>query len=70
MLTVFRLLEVARRGVFLSIALEPDVFGAWVGKSLHQTVQSFTWWRDNLATLGTLKESRDLLNAGVFLLEP
>src|SRR5688572_14262548 len=38
MLVIARLLEVARSGVFLSISLLPDVFGAWIGHSLHQTV--------------------------------
>lgn len=70
MLVVSRLLEVARRGVFLSISLVPDQFGVWVGKSLHQTVQSFVQWRDQLACLGTVKEARDLLTTGVYLVEP
>lgn len=70
MLVVHRLLEVARRGVFLSIHLEPDHFGVWVGKPLHQTVQSFVAWRDQLAVLGTVVEARDLLNTGVYLVKP
>lgn len=67
MLVVHQLLQVARRGVFLSISLQPDVFGAWVGKPLHQTVQSFTAWRDQLAELGTVTEARDLLSTGLYL---
>lgn len=70
MLVVSRLLEVARRGVFLSIALNPDVFGAWVGKPLHQTVQGFVAWRDQLAAIGVVKEARDLLHCGVYLVTP
>lgn len=66
MLVIHRLLSVARKGVFLSISLVPDAFGAWVGKPLHQSVQSFTAWRDQLATLGEVVEARDLLTSGVY----
>ena len=67
MLVVHQMLRVARRGVFLSISLVPDGFGAWVGKPLHQSVQSFTAWRDQLATIGEVVECRDLLTSGVYL---
>lgn len=70
MLVVRRLLDVARRGVFLSICLQPDVNGYWVGKPLHQTVQSFTEWRDQLATIGRLQECRDLLHTGLYYVVP
>lgn len=70
MLVVQRLLDVARRGVFLSISLEPDNFGVWAGRPLHQSLQSFVAWRDQLSALGRLIEARDLLNTGVYLLEP
>jgi SAM-dependent methyltransferase len=70
MLVVSRLLEVARKGVFLSISLQPDAFGAWIGKPLHQSVQSFSEWRDQLATIGTVLEARDLLTVGVYLVQP
>lgn len=70
MLTIARLLETARLAVFLSIALVPDQFGAWVGQPLHQTVQPFTWWRDRLKELGELVECRDLIDAGVYLVRP
>jgi hypothetical protein len=66
MLAIDQLLRVAQRGVFLSISLVPDNFGAWVGAPLHQTVQSFTWWRDGLAELGTVLEARDLLSTGLY----
>jgi len=67
MLVISRLLGVATRGVFLSIALVPDQFGAWVGHQLHQTVRDFVWWRDRLADLGRLVECRDLGHAGVYV---
>ncbi len=70
MLVIARLLEVARYGVFLSIALHPDELGAYVGKSLHQTVEGYTWWRDRLAELGTVRESRDLGGDGLYLVVP
>lgn len=70
MLTVSRLLAVTRQGLFLSICLEPDHLGVWVGQPLHQTVQPFTWWRDNLAELATVRECRDCLQVGLFALEP
>jgi hypothetical protein len=64
------LLEVARRGVFLSISLMPDEFGAFVGKRLHQSVQTFVQWRDQLHAIGTVVEARDLLHCGVYLVKP
>lgn len=70
MLVIARLLEVTRKGLFLSISLRQDVFGAWVGESLHKTVQPFTAWRDQLGELGTVIEARDLLDTGVYLVAP
>lgn len=70
MLTIFQLLEVSRKGLFLSISLMPDSFGVWVGQPLHQTVQSFTQWRDQLSGVGRVRECRDLLHTGVYLVEP
>ncbi len=70
MLVVRRLLDVARQGVFLSICLTEDNFGIWVGKPLHNTVRPFTWWRDNLQVLGNVVECRDLLDVGLFYVEP
>lgn len=69
-LTVQRLLEVTGLGLFLSVGLEPDNFGAWVGQHLHQTVQPFTWWRDTLSELGTVVNARDLHLAATFLVVP
>jgi 2-polyprenyl-3-methyl-5-hydroxy-6-metoxy-1,4-benzoquinol methylase len=68
MLVISRLLEAAPK-VFLSISLMPDQFGVWVGKPLHQTVQTFPQWRDQLNTLGRVVEARDLLHTGVYLVE-
>lgn len=67
MLTLARLLSLARKGLFLSIALVPDHFGIWIGANLHRTVQPFGWWRDRLRDLGQLVECRDLLVNGVYL---
>lgn len=70
MLVIRRLLDVARRGVFLSISLVPDRFGVWVGQPLHHTVQSFVWWKDRLASLGVVREARDLIDTGLYYVEP
>lgn len=70
MLVIARLLEVARKGVFLSINLMPDELGAWIGTPLHQSVQTFVAWRDQIATLGRIRECRDLLGFALFLVEP
>ena len=69
MLACEQMLRVSRRGLFLSVSLVPDNFGVWVGKSLHQTVQPFTWWRDSLRELGRVADARDLLHAATFYLE-
>ncbi len=70
MLVLRNLLAVATEGVFLSIALGPDVYGAIIGESLHVTVQPYVWWRDRLAELATVVESRDLLNVGLYYVRP
>lgn len=70
MLVVSRLLDVTRTGLFLSISLRLDVHGRWVGKHLHQTVEQFIWWRDNLSSLAEMVECRDLLHTGTFLIRP
>jgi SAM-dependent methyltransferase len=67
MLAIDQMLRVARAGVFLGVSLVPDNFGIWMGESLHQTVQPFTWWRDALTELGTVADARDLLTHAVFL---
>lgn len=70
MLVISRMLQVAGRGVFFSIALTPDQMGFWAGHPLHLTVQPFTWWRDHLRDLGELVECRDLLSSGVYFVRP
>ena len=70
MLVIARLLAVAKRGVFLSISTVPDNYGPLVGATLHQTVQPFVWWRDQLAAMGHLKEARDMLISGCYYVEP
>lgn len=70
MLVIANLLRVAAKGVFLSISLRGDDFGAWVGTPLHQTVQSFTDWKTQLQELGTIVECRDLLHTGLYLVRP
>jgi SAM-dependent methyltransferase len=69
-LAITRMLEVARKGLFISVALGPDQMGVWVGRPLHLTVQPFVWWRDHLDTLGRVIDARDLINEGLFLVEP
>jgi hypothetical protein len=69
MLVVSRLLEVAEEGVFLSVSFVPDQMGVWIGETLHETVQPFTWWRDALNEVGEVVEARDLLGKGAFLVK-
>lgn len=69
MLVVEQMLRVARKGVFLGIATVPDSFGAWVGRPLHQTVDSFVGWREALSELGRVTDARDLLNCASFMVQ-
>lgn len=66
MLAIARMLEMSTH-LFLTVSTVQDSFGAWVGKSLHQTVKPFTWWRDQLNAVGTVIEGRDLLVSAAFL---
>jgi SAM-dependent methyltransferase len=66
MLVAQNLLNAGKRGAFFSISLVPDTLGVWVGTPLHQTVQSFTWWRDCLNEIGTVQECRDLISTGLY----
>jgi len=68
MLAVDQMLRVATRGVFLTISTQPDQFGVWVGRSLHQTVQHYVWWRDSLRELGELVDARDLIGTALFVI--
>jgi 2-polyprenyl-3-methyl-5-hydroxy-6-metoxy-1,4-benzoquinol methylase len=70
MLAAANLINLATKGVFFSIGLQPDHFGVWVGKTLHHTVQSFTQWRDQLRELGNLVDARDLGGAGIYMVTP
>ena len=70
MLAVQALLSVTRRGAFFTIGLTPDSYGVWVGRPLHETVESFVWWRDRLREFGTLQDARDLGSSGLYYLAP
>jgi 2-polyprenyl-3-methyl-5-hydroxy-6-metoxy-1,4-benzoquinol methylase len=70
MLVIARLLETSRKGLFLSISTVPDQFGAWVGESLHHSVQPFVAWRDQIGEIGRIVEARDLLTSAVFWVVP
>ena len=50
------------------IPFTPDVFGQAIGEQLHLTVKPFTWWRDRMREIGELRDARDLMGRGVFLL--
>jgi SAM-dependent methyltransferase len=70
-LAVIRLLEVARRGLFLRVSCSAEPMGTWmVGRPLHLTLESFSWWRDMLRELGDVVEARDVIVGGVFLVVP
>lgn len=70
MLAIAQMLAVTRKALFLSISLKHDRMGAWLGTSLHKTVESFVWWRDNLKEVGEVLEARDLLHTGIYLVRP
>jgi 2-polyprenyl-3-methyl-5-hydroxy-6-metoxy-1,4-benzoquinol methylase len=65
LLTIQNLLRACDR-LFLSIATEPDQFGAAIGQPLHLTVQPFAWWRDRLREIATLHDARDCGNTAIF----
>lgn len=69
MLACEQMLRVSNRGLFLSVSLVPDSFGVWAGKPLHQTVQSFVWWKNSLSELGRVTDARDLVHAATFYVE-
>lgn len=69
-LTIRRLLDVATKGVFLSISLVRDIHGIRVGEVLHETVETFYWWKERIGTLGHIVECRDLLATALFYVEP
>jgi SAM-dependent methyltransferase len=70
MLAVYQMLAVAQEGLFLTVSLVPDSFGVWAGKSLHQSVFPFAWWKEALAEVGDVIEARDLISNAVFVVRP
>lgn len=71
MLAVTEMLALATCGVFLTVSLGRDQAGDWVtGGPLHQTVQSFVWWRDSLRELAQVTDARDLIGAALFVVKP
>jgi hypothetical protein len=54
---------------WLQIALRPDEFGARIGRTLHMTVRSHSWWLGRLATIGKVKEAHDLKSDGLYVVE-
>ncbi len=70
MLAIDQCLRVAKKGVFLSIYFQPDDYGAWVGRPLHQTVQPFVWWREAIKEIAEIVEARDCLKYGLFYVRP
>jgi 2-polyprenyl-3-methyl-5-hydroxy-6-metoxy-1,4-benzoquinol methylase len=70
MLAIHQMLRVAREGLFLTVSLVPDSFGVWAGKSLHQSVFPFSWWKEALNEVGTVVEARDLISNAVFVVRP
>lgn len=59
-----------KEGCFFFICFRPDSFGQKIGKPLHLTVRSYKWWRDHLNEVGNVVEARDLLDNGLFYVEP
>jgi 2-polyprenyl-3-methyl-5-hydroxy-6-metoxy-1,4-benzoquinol methylase len=70
MLAVDQMLRVAKHGLFLAVSMVAEHHGVWMGRTLHQTVQPFLWWKASLAEVGTVREARDLLTVGIFYVEP
>lgn len=70
MLAIHRLLQVTGLGLFLSVGLDEDTWGMWVGTPLHQTIRPYVWWRNNLQELGDVVDARDLFVGATFLVRP
>jgi 2-polyprenyl-3-methyl-5-hydroxy-6-metoxy-1,4-benzoquinol methylase len=70
MLAIDQMLRVCANGLFMSVSLMPDSFGVRIGKSLHQSVFPFMWWKENLSELGQIVEARDLIHDATFLVRP
>ena len=69
-LALRNLLDVTSTAAFFSVSTIEDVHGHWVGAPLHQTVQSFVWWRDLFRELGTVEDARDLWTTATFYVRP
>lgn len=68
MLSIARIMECCHFA-WLQICNDMDLMGSLIGQPLHLTVQPFVWWRDRLATLGNLRDARDLCGSSLFILE-
>ena len=66
MLAIWQMVRACGR-LYAEIALTPDSCGVWIGQTLHETVRPFVWWRDRLREVGHVKEARDRLHHGVFV---
>ena len=55
--------------LFFSISLIHDSFGPRLGRPLHLTVKSYTWWIHKLSDFGTVQEARDLPFMGVYVVD-
>lgn len=69
LLSIQNMLNAAKSGLFLTVSTQPDWFGSWVGKPLHQTVQPFEWWKDSIAELADIIDARDLIKTAVFFVK-
>lgn len=67
MLAAYRLVQACNVS-FLKISNQQDQFGVLAGYQLSLTIQSFEWWRDNLASIGSLIEARDLCGESLFVI--
>jgi len=68
MLVINRIVQVCKTTWF-QIALEPDQFGAAIGKPLHLTVKPFTWWLERLRMAGNVIDARDLCGQALYIVE-
>jgi len=68
MLAIQRMLEVAQKGVFISLMQQQEIYGSWVGRRLHLTVKPFIWWRDSMREIAEVVEARDVMANGIFYL--
>ena len=67
MLTIDRIARNCRTA-WLQIALGHEVHGDMIGKPLHLTVRTFTWWRDRIGSIANITDLRDLYIRGLFII--